>query len=104
MITNSTGLFVGVTTPIILLIGILQYKNKFCYWAVILILAMAILFEIKYFSSYYKLSQIENPELICSCDPIQEMKERTNFILIGLIGIILMSTNSIRNTYYKHGN
>ncbi|MFT6334777.1 MAG: hypothetical protein ACJATI_001523 [Halioglobus sp.] len=99
IIGNSLGLFLGILIPIILLIGILQYKNKFCYWTVLIILAIAILFEVKYFASYYKFSQIENPEMLCSCNPFYEMKRNTKHILVGLIGLILMSTNVIINTY-----
>ena len=99
---DGDGLFqivLAVTVPFILLFGILQYKNKWVYFIVVAIFGIVVFIDANSFLYYYKLSLKENPEVMCSCDPVYEIKSNIKSILLFLLSIISMFTRDMRKIY-----
>lgn len=91
----------GIIVPFILLIGILQYKSKLLYLAVVVMFSFMLFRNILSSIDYYELSLVDNYESFCSCCPICELKSNLQMIALSMLAIFLMLTKDMKDIYLK---
>jgi len=91
----------GLFTPVLLLIGAVQYKSKLAYRLTLMVFIVTIIINLVDIPSYlreYEYKKIYGSTL-CSCCPICEIKTIFQLTVCALLAIFLMSRKKMLKIY-----
>ncbi len=92
---------IGFGLPIILLIGVVQYKNTIAYNIVVSIFLVCITINLLSFPYYIEESwnEYNGKHVMCSCCPLCEIRDRLLMISISFVAISVMHNKRMVETY-----
>lgn len=90
-------IIIGLTVPIMLLVGTVQYKSPIAYGVTMTIFLLTILTNLS--SLPYYIQEYLSEYSQCSCCPICEIKSIIKLVLLGVFAIYLMNREKLATSF-----